>query len=87
MTRSFSHRIMTEDINRENILAIADKHFDCYTWTAHNGRYKGKHEASLTIEVIGGSYADALRVAEEIKVANHQDSVLIFSVNGKSTSI
>lgn len=80
----FSHRILTEDINRSDVIGIVAKHFDAFTVTLTWGYWKGKAEPALDIELIGAAYADARRVALEIKDANKQESVLLFSVQGKS---
>ncbi len=84
---TFSHRILTENINRPLIVDILSKYFDSFTLTEHKGYWKGVPESSLSVEVIGAAYADVLRAASAIRTANNQDAVLVFSVNGKQTVV
>lgn len=87
MPVSYSHRILTEDVNYNLVVDILSKYFDSFTIQQSRGYWKGSAEASLVIEVIGGAYGDVRKASEEIRVANNQEAVLIFSVTGKSTLI
>lgn len=85
--QTYSHRILTEDINRNEVIEILSKYFDSFTVQQTRGFWKGAAEGSLSIELIGAAYADVRRASEEIRIANNQEAVLIFSVTGKSTLI
>lgn len=84
---AFSHRILTEDINRNEVIEIVAKYFDSFTVTLTWGYWKGKAEPALSIEVIGGSFTDVLSAARQIREANSQECVLVFSVSGKQTMV
>jgi hypothetical protein len=79
-----SHRILTEDIDRPLIVDILTKYFDSFTIVPQVGYFQGKEEKSLSIELIGASERDVLRASEEIRIANSQEAIIVFSVNGKS---
>ena len=81
---SVSHRILTEDINRQSVIDILSKYFDSFTLIAQKGYWKGQEERSLSIEIIGASEKTVLRASEEIRVANAQEAVMVFSITGKS---
>jgi len=81
---SVSHRILTEDINRQLVIDILSKYFDSFTLIAQTGYWKGKEERSLSIEIIGASEKNVLRASEEIRVANAQEAIMVFSITGKS---
>ena len=79
-----SHRILTEDIDRSLIVDILTKYFDSFSIVPQVGYWKGKEEKSLSIELIGASEKTVLRASEEIRIANSQEAIIVFSVNGKS---
>ena len=85
--------IHTEDVNRDGIIAILDRYFDAYTLIPAIGRWKGKAEASLIIQIAdtGAHSARAtdvvIRIADEIKALNNQEAVLITIDNVHSTVI
>ena len=79
-----SHRILTEDINRPLIVDILTKYFDSFTIVPQVGYWKGQAERSLSIELIGASEKDVLRASEEIRIANSQEAIIVFSITGKS---
>ena len=71
-------RLYTEDVNRDNILAVLDKYEDAYTIFAAIGAYHGVRENSLVIELARNiSLAEAETIAEEIATVNKQESVLV----------
>ena len=73
------YRICTEDKNRRQLTDLIDHHFDGYTLYTVEGRWKGKAEDALVIE-IAGDLADRAPVhilAHEIKALNAQEAVLI----------
>ena len=74
------HRIYTEDKNREQIYAILDSYCAGYTVLFGVGAWEVVREASLCIELVDsddtfGPLAEC--VAEKIKAANEQESVMI----------
>jgi hypothetical protein len=71
------HRIQTEDVNRDGVLALLDQAFEAYTVNLSLGRWKGKSEPSLTIEVTGETYEAVSKVAEDIRSMNSQEAVLV----------
>jgi hypothetical protein len=71
------HRIQTEDVNRDGVLSLLDQAFEAYTVNLSLGRWKGKSEPSLTIEVTGGTYEAVRKVAEDIRSMNSQEAVLV----------
>jgi hypothetical protein len=71
------HRIQTEDVNRDGVLALLDQAFEAYTVNLSLGRWKGKSEPSLTIEVTGTTYEAVSKVAEDIRSMNAQEAVLV----------
>jgi hypothetical protein len=70
-------RLYTEDKNREGIIRVLDSHFEGYTVIPTLGRWRGVNEQSLCIELIGADTARVLVAAEQIKVMNSQESVLV----------
>lgn len=70
-------RLYTEDVNRPGILRILDADFSGYTIIPTLGRWQGKDEASLCVEVDGATQAQMVHAAEEIKAENHQESVML----------
>lgn len=80
-------RIHTEDLNRDVVLAILDRYFEAYTVIPAIGRWRGKAEAALTIEVAGATRGDALAVAEEIRRANNQEAVLVTITNDEAVLV
>lgn len=71
------HRIQTEDVNRDGVLALLDQAFEAYTVNLSLGRWRGKSEPSLTIEVTGTTYEAVSKVAEDIRSMNAQEAVLV----------
>lgn len=71
------YQLITEDKNREMILSILDQHFGDYTITPALRRWKGKNEPSLTISIAWADPAKVQQAAEEIKLANSQEAILI----------
>lgn len=71
------HRIQTEDVNRDDVLALLDQAFEAYTVNLSLGRWRGKSEPSLTIEVTGTTYEAVSKVAEDIRAMNSQEAVLV----------
>jgi hypothetical protein len=87
MPNSFSHRILMEDRNRDAVISILIKYFDSFILVPQLGYWKGQEEPSISIEIIGAAYADVLKACKEIREANNQEAVLIFSVTGKTSVI
>lgn len=75
----YKYEIMTENINMPMIVKIVSKHFTGFSIQKQFGYWKGQQESSLNI-VIFGNDRDIHAVediAEKIKTANKQESVLI----------
>lgn len=76
------YRLYTENKNRDWIEGLADRHLTSYTLYVASGRFEGKSEPSIIIEVISDS--DAMPVvmkalAARIKYLNEQQEVWITS--------
>jgi hypothetical protein len=71
-----AHRLYTEDVNRTGILLILNKYFHGYTVFTSTGVWEASQENSICIELIGVSFADVTRAANDIKALNSQDAVL-----------
>jgi len=85
------YRIYTEDKNREDIKRTCDKYLPDYSLFYGEGVYKGHHEKSLVIEIVGedGSLAQSviIGIAQAIKLMNQQEAVLIVKLTGESQFI
>jgi hypothetical protein len=81
------YRILTEDVNRDGIFALLDSRFDGYTVTPSLGVWKGKHEASLAIDLVNVERIDVYNAAEAIKELNSQDAVLVVEFTAQSIFI
>ena len=71
------YRILTEDKNRDGIFAILDAQVDGYTVTPAIGSWKGQRENSLAIDFIDTPEGTVVSIAEAIRRANGQESVLV----------
>lgn len=80
------YQIMTEDKNRGAVLNILDAHFDGYTVVYGEGRWKGKSEQSMVIIVLTDRPVSVQMAAEEIKLVNQQESVLVIEVSPSSVN-
>ena len=81
------YRICTEDVNREAIQRILDAHVDGYGLFAGIGCWKGQHEDSLSIDLIGATRETVLAIAEAIKATNKQESVLVYEIPVNATFV
>lgn len=77
ITRCEPATIYTADVNRAGIEDILKRHFDGFTMVPARGCWHGSCEGSLVIQIAGASVAELRRAAEEIRVANKQQSVLV----------
>ena len=71
------HRLFTEDINRKSVIKLATAAFDGFTLYNALGFWKGIPEASLVIESITDRTRRFYTLARAIKIANHQQAVLV----------
>jgi hypothetical protein len=71
------YRILTEDKNRESIFRILDAAVEGYTVTPAIGSWKGQRENSLAIDFIDTPEFTVVSIAEAIRKANGQESVLV----------
>jgi hypothetical protein len=75
----YKYEILTEDINRDKIIAEVSAFFDGFSVTEQTGYWKGEQEKSLNIMIVG-EYADSVKVtciAGAIKLINDQESVMV----------
>ena len=79
-------RVWTEDMNREGIESIVGKEFDGFSLVNAKGYWKGIGESSLVIEVeTSQSELPRIRsIAEQIKLTNSQESVMIQALQTES---
>jgi hypothetical protein len=80
-------RILTEDKNRESVYSILDSHVDGYTLSTGIGAWKGTRENSLAIDLIDVERGTVYQIAESIKQANAQESVLVLEIPVSATFI
>lgn len=71
------YRIFTEDVHRERIEELVSAHFDGFTLIPAIGFWKGARESSLIIEIETDDVVSVRELADSIKFANAQESVLI----------
>lgn len=81
------YRILTEDVNRDGIFAILDSLVDGYTVTPSIGAWKGQRENSLAIDLVDVPRGTVEAIAETIRAANRQESVLILEFPATATFI
>lgn len=78
------YRIVTEDKNRRHLTDCIDRHFSGYRLYTTEGRWKGKREAALVIEIAeldGEDFHERVYVlARNIKALNGQEAVLIEAI-------
>ena len=82
-----TYRIHTEDVNRKQIIELAGKRFDGFTVSFGIGHYKGDSEFSLILEIITSDAASIYLLAEEIRKANGQESVLVNRIESSALSV
>ena len=75
----YKYEILTENKNRDKIIAEASKFFDGFSITEMIGFWKGIQEKSLNITVIGLSdeRVKIQHLADAIQFFNNQESVMI----------
>ena len=78
------YRILTEDINRREIVRIVARNYDAFTVTPGERYWQGYTESSLVIEIEVPNGPRALehlervqRIAREIKELNEQEAVMV----------
>jgi len=81
---AYCYRICTQNVNREEIERIVGQHIQCFATYEGRGFWHGMGERGLTIEYVqtGNKFdldATASFIAENIRAANHQDAVLVYS--------
>jgi len=74
-----AYRIYTEDVNRAQILELADSYFQGYSVLIATGVWRGKHEPSLILELLAfeNDKHAVTCLAQDIKALNKQESVLV----------
>jgi hypothetical protein len=76
MTRTI-HRIYTENKNEHQIVRLASLRFDSFTVHPTAGYYRGRHERSIVLEIVGARQSAVESLAESIRKMNGQKSVLV----------
>lgn len=78
-SKKMKFEIYTEDLNREYIESVLNKHFKGYTLSEQIGFWNGHKEASLLITIITIADDDDLiaTLCEKIRDYNEQDTVMI----------
>lgn len=74
------YRICTENKNRAAIERLVSSYVDGFTILEGTGYWKGNREQSLIIEIAGGeTYLPSVvqQIAEQIKLCNTQEAVLV----------
>lgn len=82
-----TYRIHTEDKNRPTIYQLAGNRFDGFTVTYGTGFYKGESEHTLVLEIITSDTVSVYLLAEEIRTANGQESVLVNRLESSTLSV
>ena len=82
-----TYRIHTEDVNRPAILKLASARFDGFTILHGTGYWKGQSEVTLVLEIITSDSASVYLLAEEIRKANGQESVLVNRLESSAVSV
>ncbi len=92
------YRILTEDMNRDGIMEIIDRHFTGYTLYQTRGIYEGKAEHAMVIEIDTGTGINPVGarnerdmmikdIVEQIKKLNDQECVLVQKIDCESEFI
>jgi hypothetical protein len=76
-SQTATYRIHTEDVNRPTILKLAGFRFEGFTVTYGAGFWRGEAEDTLILEIITADSASVYLLAEEIRKANKQESVIV----------
>ena len=71
------YTIYTEDTGREDVFTILDQYFDSYTIVPSLGHWKGYQEKSLVLQIVTFDRVAVYLAANDIKLRNRQDSVLV----------
>ena len=78
------YRIFTEDKNQSGIEGVVSKHFPGFTIYKAEGFWRLQKENTLVIEIITeDTDAKINRVAQDIKLLNRQEAVLIQKVKNQ----
>jgi hypothetical protein len=78
------YRIMTEDKNRQGIIDTVSAYFDGFSMHEQTGYWRGIAEKSLCIDIITTNQTDIMRVSSIIQQLNHQESVLVETINNNA---
>ncbi len=82
-----TYRIFTEDVNRDKILELAGKRFKGFTVTTGTGYFEGQPEAALILEIVTSDTPGVALLAEEIRKANSQQSVLVSRIESITLNV
>ena len=84
MAYKLIYRLYTEDKNKREILRLVAKQFQSFTLQPTLGYYRGKHERSIVIEIVGAAKRDVNAIARVIGAMNGQKSVLVLTLQGQA---
>jgi hypothetical protein len=74
------YQIFTEDVNRPEITRILDSRFTGYTLVPASSHWQGIAEPSVIAEIETTDRDAVDSVADQIRVANHQQAVLVEAI-------
>lgn len=75
------YRVLTENKNKRDILALASGYFQGFTVLEGRGFWQGQQEKSLILEVETNDERSVKRLANDIKIFNSQEAVLVEVIN------
>jgi hypothetical protein len=82
-----TYRIHTENVDGPRILKMAAARFAGFTVFYGVGYDEGKQEFALVLEIITSDAAGVYLLAEEIRKANKQESVLVNRIESSARSV
>jgi hypothetical protein len=82
-----TYRIFTEDVNRSKVLELAGKRFKGFTVTIGTGYFEGQPEDALILEIVTSDTPGVALLAEEIRKANKQESVLVSRIESSTLNV
>jgi hypothetical protein len=77
------YRLLTEDLRRGRIMKIVSQYVNGATIYPVTGLWKGKLENSLAIELSNVDKESVSDIVRDIKIENHQESVLVQKIQSK----
>ena len=78
------YRILTENKNLDRVEKILRKDFEGFTILKAEGHWKLQKENTLVIEIETTDLEKINKVARDIKVANHQEAVMVQKIKNNA---